>query len=186
MRLVATEYLSLDGVFEEPGHWSIPFFSDDVGQFKYAELQESDALLLGRRTYEGFAAAWPSMEEATGDFGVKMNTMPKYVATSTLEPLDWAGSVRLEGDVVDAVAALKEKPGRDLLLAGSAQLFTTLHNAGLVDVYRMMVHPIVLGSGDRLFLADTDRRTLALTSAKTYESGIVVLEYERAPEGSDA
>src|SRR4051794_5125814 len=113
MRLVATEYLSLDGVFEEPGHWSFPFFSDDVGQFKYAELQSSDALLLGRRTYEGFAAAWPTMEDETGDFGVKMNTMPKYVATSTLESLDWTGSVRLEGDVVNAVAALKDEPGKD-------------------------------------------------------------------------
>jgi dihydrofolate reductase len=179
MRLVATEYLSLDGVFEEPGHWSFPFFGEDVSQFKFAELEASDALLLGRKTYEGFAAAWPTMQ-GTGEFGVKMNTMPKYVATSTLTTLDWAGARRIEGDLVAEVAKLKEQPGKDLLLSGSGQLFTALSNAGLIDVYRLMVHPIVLGAGDRLFVDEADRRTLTLAGSQTFGSGIIVLEYAPA------
>ena len=121
MRLVATEYLSLDGVFEEPGQWSFPFFNDEAGQFKWAELQAADAQLLGRKTYDGFSAAWPKME-GTGEFGVRMNTMPKYIVTSTLEKLEWPGSKPVKGDVAAEVRKLKETPGRDLLLAGSGQL----------------------------------------------------------------
>jgi dihydrofolate reductase len=169
--------VSLDGVFEEPGRWSLPFFSDDVAQFKYAELQASDALLLGRKTYEGFAAAWPTMQD-TGDFGDKMNSMPKYVVTSTLDNLEWTGSERLQGDVLEAVRELKAQPGRDLLLAGSGELFATLSNADLIDVYRLMVHPIVLGAGPRLFAEGISRRTLRMTAAKVYEAGVVVVEYE--------
>ena len=99
MRLVATEYVSLDGVFEEPGHWSMPFFNQEAADFKSAELQASDALLLGRKTYEGFAAAWPTMAD-TGEFGDKMNSMPKYVVSSTLETADWTGSSLIKGDVI--------------------------------------------------------------------------------------
>ncbi len=176
MRLVATEYLSLDGVFEEPGRWSFPFFSDDASQFKLDELQASDALLLGRTTYQGFAAAWPTME-GTGDFGVKMNTMPKYVVSSTLKSADWSGSILVTGDAVAEVTRLKDQPGGDLLLAGSAQLFAALSNAGLIDVYRLMVHPIVLGNGRRLFTDGVDETTLTLTSARSLASGVVVLEY---------
>lgn len=181
MRLVATEYLSLDGVFEEPGKWSFPFFSEDVGRFKYDELQASDALLLGRTTYDGFAGAWPTMQGA-GDFGVKMNSMPKYVVTSSSEGLSWSGTVALKGDVAAEVGKLKGQPGGDLLLAGSAQLFEALSNAGLIDIYRLMVHPIALGAGQRLFRETAQRRTLGLLSARTYDSGVVVLEYERAQE----
>src|SRR5438132_4037838 len=125
MRLVATEYLSLDGVFEEPGHWSNPWFNDEAGQFKWAELQNSDAQLLGRKTYEGFAAAWPTME-GVGEFGVKMNTMPKYVVSSTLKNPAWSGTQVITGGVEDEVRKLKAKPGHDLLLAGSGQLFNAL------------------------------------------------------------
>src|SRR6202011_283126 len=153
MRVVATEYLSLDGVFEEPGRWSGPFFNDEAGKFKWAELQASDALLLGRKTYEGFAAAWPKME-GTGDFGVKMNTMPKYVVSSTLQKADWPGSVLIKGDVAGEVRKLKQTPGKDLLLAGSGQLFNALMRENLIDVYRFMVHPIVLGKGKRLFTGE--------------------------------
>jgi dihydrofolate reductase len=179
MRLVATEYLSLDGVFEEPGHWSGPYFDDQAAQFKFDELNAADAQLLGRVTYEGFAKAWPTME-GTGDFGVKMNTMPKYVVTSTLKQLDWTGSKPISGDVEDEVRKLKAQPGRDLLLAGSGQLFRALSGAGLIDVYRFMVHPVVLGSGKRLFTDDTPKRELKLIDTKTFGKGIVVLEYERA------
>ena len=179
MRLVATEYLSLDGVFEEPGRWSGPYFDDQAGQFKFDELKAADAQLLGRLTYEGFSKAWPTME-GTGDFGVKMNTTPKYVVTSTLKRLDWTGSTRLDGDVEEEVRKLKAQPGRDLLLAGSGQLFRALSRADLIDVYRFMVHPVILGSGKRLFTDDTAKRELTLVDTKTFGKGIVVLELERA------
>jgi dihydrofolate reductase len=177
MRLVATEYLTLDGVFEEPGPWSFPFFDDQAAQFKANELQASDALLLGRVTYEGFARAWPAME-GTGDFGVKMNTMPKYVVSSTLASADWTGSRLVRGDVVEEVHKLKAQQGDDLLLSGSAQLFNAMMNAGLIDRYRFMVHPLVLGEGRRLFATGAARRSLRLVDTKTFSKGIVVVEYE--------
>ena len=177
MRVVATEYLSLDGVFEEPGRWSGPFFNDEAAQFKLRELQASDALLLGRKTYEGFAAAWPSMTD-TGEFGVKMNSMPKYVVSSTLDTLEWSGSRLIRGNVAEEVRKLKEEPGQDLLLSGSAQLFNALEQENLIDLYRFMVHPIVLGKGKRLFADGVDQKTLDLTHTKTFKAGIVILEYE--------
>ncbi|HET9782355.1 MAG TPA: dihydrofolate reductase family protein [Candidatus Dormibacteraeota bacterium] len=179
MRLVATEYISLDGVFEEPGEWSFPYFDEQAAQFKFEELNATDAQLLGRKTYEGFAKAWPTME-GTGDFGVKMNTMPKYVVTSTLKDLDWSGSKRIDGDVEAEVRKLKAQPGGDLLLAGSGQLFRSLSRAKLIDVYRFMVHPLIVGKGKRLFTDDDPREELKLVDTKTFSKGIVVLEYERA------
>jgi len=176
MRLVATEYLSLDGIFEEPGRWSGPFFNDEAGQFKWSELQASDALLLGRNTYEGFAAAWPTMK-GTGEFGEKMNSMTKYVVSSTLDRVDWTGSKLVKGDVVAEVRNLKKEPGHDLLLSGSAKLFNALMRENLIDLYRFMVHPIVLGKGKRLFLAVVDQRVLDLVETKRFGAGIVVLEY---------
>jgi dihydrofolate reductase len=178
MRLVATEYVSLDGVFEEPGHWSGPWFDDDAARFKLDELHSADALLLGRKTYEGFAAAWPTMTDEAG-FAEKMNTMPKYVVSSTLEKADWAGSVLVTGDVLGEVRELKDRPGNDLLLAGSGRLFNALRDANLIDVYRLMVHPIVLGSGPRLF-ADGGSVRLELSNTERFGSGIVILEYTPA------
>jgi dihydrofolate reductase len=176
MRLVATEYVSLDGIFEEPGQWSFPFFNEQAGQFKWRELQASDALLLGRRTYEGFAAAWPTME-GTGEFGEKMNGMPKYVVSSTLKEASWAGSILLKGDLVAEIDKLKAQPGQDLLLSGSGRLMMWLHRAKLIDVYRFMVHPLILGKGARLFEAGIDQTVLELTHHETFDSGIVILEY---------
>jgi len=180
MRLVATEYLSLDGVFEEPGHWSGPWFNDEAGAFKWAEMQNSDAQLLGRKTYEGFASAWPTME-GTGEFGEKMNTMPKYVVSSTLDKAEWTGSKLIKGNVMEEVRKLKLQPGRDLLLAGSGQLFNALVKENLIDVYRFMIHPVILGRGMRLFEDGTARRPLDLKETKRFKSGIVILELEPAP-----
>lgn len=178
MRLVATEYVSLDGVMEEPGQWSFSFFSEDAGKFKYEELFASDALLLGRVTYEGFAAAWPTMT-GTGDFGERMNSMPKYVASRTLKDATWNAKV-LEGDLIEAVKKLKEQPGRDLLLSGSASLFQQLSDANLGDEYRLMVHPIVLGAGKKLFKDGMAKTALKLTETKPLTSGVVVLYYHPA------
>jgi dihydrofolate reductase len=179
MRLVATEYVSLDGVFEEPGHWSGPFFNDEAAQFKLAELQASDALLLGRRTYEGFAAAWPSFTDEMG-FAAKMNSMPKYVVSSTLDRAEWPGSRLIKGNVAEEVRRLKQEPGQDLLLSGSAQLFNALMHEDLIDLYRFMLHPIVLGTGKRLFAEGDDKKALGLAQTKSFSSGIVILEYEPA------
>ena len=181
MRLVATEYISLDGVFEEPGQWSFPFFNDEAAQFKWRELQQSDALLLGRRTYEGFAAAWPTME-GTGEFGEKMNTMPKYVVSSTLDKADWSGSILVKRDLLTEMARLKDQPGHDLLLSGSGRLLSELGRANLVDLYRLMVHPIVLGKGARLFADGVDQAVLRLTHHEAFASGIVILEYQSAEQ----
>ena len=180
MRLVATEYLTLDGVFEEPGRWSGPWFNDEAAQFKFDELNASDAQLLGRKTYEGFAAAWPAMQ-GTGEFGVKMNTMAKYVFSSTLKDPAWSGSAVISGDLATEVRALKARPGRDLILAGSGQLFNALMRLDLIDVYRFMVHPVVLGRGRRLFTDSGAERTLALVSTRTLKTGIVISEYVSAP-----
>ena len=182
MRLVATEYVTLDGIFEEPGQWSFPFFSDEAAQFKWRELQASDALLLGRRTYEGFAAAWPTME-GTGEFGEKMNSMPKYVVSSTLEKTDWTGSILVKGELATEIGKLKDKPGRDLLLSGSGQLLDGLRQASLIDLYRFMVHPIVLGKGARMFADGIDQTVLRLTHHETFDSGVVILEYQPAEPG---
>ncbi len=181
MRLVATEYLSLDGVFEEPGKWSGPWFNDEAGRFKWDELQASDAQLLGRKTYEGFASAWPTME-GTGEFGEKMNTMPKYVVSTTLDKAEWPGSKLIKSNVMDEIRKLKKQPGKDLLLAGSGQLFNALVKENLIDLYRFMVHPVILGRGIRLFDDGAARRPLDLKETKRFASGIVILELEPAQE----
>ena len=179
MRLVATEYVSLDGVFDEPGQWSSPYFNDEAMQFKSDELATADAQLLGRKTYEGFAKAWPTME-GTGDFGVKFNSMPKYVVTATLKKLDWTGSKPVTGDIAAEVRRLKAQPGQDLLLQGSGMLFNFLMRENLIDVYKLMVHPIVIGHGNQLFQGTDQHVPLKLTSSKSFATGIVVLELEPA------
>jgi dihydrofolate reductase len=175
MRLVATEYVSLDGIFDEPGEWSFPYFNEEAMQYKSDELATADAQLLGRKTYEGFAKAWPTME-GTGDFGVKFNSMPKYVVTSTLKKLDWSGSKPISGDIAAEVRKLKKQPGKDLLLQGSGMLFNFLMRENLIDVYKLMVHPVVIGHGNHLF-QDTDGvRKLRVVDSKRFVTGVVTLE----------
>jgi dihydrofolate reductase len=179
MRLVATEYVTLDGIFDEPGEWSFPYFNDEALQFKSDELATADAQLLGRKTYEGFAKAWPTME-GTGDFGVKFNSMPKYVVTSTLDKLEWTGSKPIKGDVIAEVRKLKAQPGQDLLLQGSAMLFNALLRENLIDLYKLMVHPIVIGHGNHLFANTEDQRKLELVKCQRFATGIVVMELKPA------
>jgi len=160
-KLVVTEFITLDGVIEDPGGgeadkfdrggWAFQFERGEQGdKFKLDETLEAEALLLGRVTYEGFAAAWPSMTDEVG-FADKMNTMPKYVLSSTLQDLTWSNSTRLEGDVADEVAKLKEQVAGEILVAGSAMLVQMLIDHDLVDELRLMVFPTVLGKGKRLF-----------------------------------
>jgi dihydrofolate reductase len=178
-KIVATEYVTLDGVMHEPGEWSGPFFNDEAVKFKHDELFASDALLLGRVTYEGFAKAWPTMT-GTGDFGERMNGMPKYVVSTTLTNPEWNNSHVIRANVVEEISKLKQEPGQDILLAGSGVLLHTLMENDLVDEYRLMLHPIVLGSGKRLFQDENQTKTLKLVETKPFASGIVVLTYRPA------
>jgi dihydrofolate reductase len=181
-RVVVSEFISLDGVVEDP-RWTFQFSSDDRDQFKFDELAASDALLLGRVTYEGFAAAWPQMEEQTGEYGAWMNGYPKHVVSRTLEePLGWNNSTLVEGDVAEEVSRLKEQPGKDILIFGSGDLVNTLMQHDLIDEYRLMVFPIVVGSGKRLFDEGGDTKPLQLLGTQTFDSGAIVLTYAPAGE----
>lgn len=175
-RIVVSEFISLDGVIEAPGGgeeykhagWTNGISSgDDGNRFKYEELMEAEVQLFGRVTYEGFAAAWPGMVEATGEFGRKMNDMPKYVISSTLDTAEWNNSTVLNGDVVDEVRRLKQRVDGVILVAGSSQLVRTLLQHDLIDELRLMVHPVVLGSGQRLFGETDDLTRLTLSDSRT-------------------
>jgi dihydrofolate reductase len=187
-RIVVTEFVSLDGVMEDPGGaedfeyggWSFEFSRGDEGdQFKLDEALGSEALLLGRVTYEGFADAWPSRE---GEFADKFNEMPKYVVSSTLADPEWNNSIVLEGDVVDAVSRLRQDLDGDIVVHGSAQLAQTLLDNDLVDELRLMVFPVVLGRGKRLFGETGDKKPLRLVDSKTVGDGVAILVYGRSEE----
>jgi dihydrofolate reductase len=180
-RVVVTEFISLDGVIESPGGgegykhdgWTFAFDTGDEGnQFKVDELMASDAQLLGRVTYEGFAAAWPTME-GTGEFGEKMNAMPKFVVSTTLKDPEWNNTTVLSGDLADEVGKLKQQFDGDILVAGSAQLVQSLLAGGLVDELRLMVFPVVLGAGKRLFASGAD--VTALQLLETRQTGAVAI-----------
>jgi dihydrofolate reductase len=186
-RIVVTEFISLDGVIEDPGGsegtehggWSFKFSDPDGMKYKLDETMEHDAMLLGRVTYEGFAEAWPGRTDEVG-FADKMNSMPKYVVSSTLERADWNNSTVLRGDLAEEVAALKEQPGGDILVAGSASLVQGLTAHGLVDEYRLMMFPIVLGGGKRLFDGVSGAPVLKLADVRQLGSGTLILTYHRA------
>jgi dihydrofolate reductase len=184
--------VTIDGVMTDPGGvgeierggWSNAYFDDELAKYQNDQLFASDALLLGRVTFEGFARAWPSMEEAEGDFAVRMNTLPKFVVSRSLkEPLPWNGTL-LEGDVAEEVAKLKEQQGQDILIYGSRQLVNALHPHGLIDEYRLMVFPVTLGQGKHLFAEGSDKADLTLTDTKTTGSGVVVLTYQPTAAGA--
>jgi len=177
-KVVLTEFITLDGVIEGPDKWSFPYWADEIGKVKYDELFASDAMLLGRVTYEGFAAAWPTME-GTGDFGERMNSLPKHVASRTLRETTWNATV-IEGDVAVAVAALKQQEGQDILVGGSGDLAQTLMEHDLIDEYRLMVYPLVVGSGKRLFREGGPAPKLRLAATQSFSTGVVLLTYEAA------
>ncbi len=183
-KLIVSEFLSLDGVMEDPGGsegskhggWSFKFNDPEGMRFKLEEVMACDAMLLGRVTYEGFAAAWPSMKDEVG-FAEKMNGMAKLVVSSTLAEASWSNSSVIDGDLRDAVQALKSKDGGDVLVAGSATLARWLLAEGLIDELRLMVHPIVLGSGKRLFGELDEPAAFELAQAQPLASGSVILTY---------
>jgi dihydrofolate reductase len=170
-------YVSLDGVVENPA-WTGPYWNDELSDLQADYLYSSDALVLGRVTYEGFAASWPAMEESTGEFGKKMNSMPKYVASTTVEHAEWNASI-IEGDLGTEVTKLKEQPGGDLLIYGSGDLVDELTRLGLIDEYRFMIHPVLVGVGKRLFNRITET-PLRLLDSVTTATGVVVATYALA------
>jgi dihydrofolate reductase len=189
MRVVAAEYVSVDGRMEmedpdrrqeEPGGWTAPFWNDALAKLQHEQLFASDGLLLGRVTFLSFAAVWPSVTDEDG-FADRMNSLPKYVASRTLEePLNWNGTL-LQGGLTEAVEGLKEQTGRDLLIYGSGEIFNALARNRLIDEYRLMVHPIVLGKGKLLFADEVDRSGLVLADVHKTEKGVVTLIYQQAP-----
>ena len=163
-RVVVSEFVTLDGVVEDPS-WTFQFQGEEQENVKFDELAASDALLLGRTTYEAFAAAWPQMAEQTGEYGAMMNGYRKHVASTTLKgPLEWNASL-IEGDLAEEVLKLKQQPGKDILVFGGADLVYTLTRHDLVDEYRLMVFPVVVGSGKRLFSEESGTKVLRLVDA---------------------
>ncbi len=185
-KLVVTEFVTLDGVFQDPGGgdktpiggWSFQVNRGPEGdKFKFDELMASDALLLGRLTYEGFAAAWPSIRDEAG-FADRMNGLPKYVVSTTLQRAGWNNSTIVKSNVYEQVRQLKARTNRDILVAGSGRLVQTLMDNDLVDEYRLMVYPVILGSGKRLFPDGSKRTALRLVESKAVGDGILILTYQ--------
>jgi dihydrofolate reductase len=186
-KIIVSEYVTLDGVMEDPGGgektgnggWSFKFWTEEASNFKHDELFASDGLLLGRVTYQGFAAAWPTMQ-GTGDYGERMNSFPKFVVSTTLQALAWNNSTLIKQNIAEEIAKLKRQPGQDILVFGSGALIQTLIKHHLVDQYRLMIHPIVIGGGKRLFREGIERQALKLADTKSFSSGVTVLTYEVA------
>jgi len=185
-RIVVTEYISVDGVVEAPSGteafervgWTDDFSRGPEGDaFKVDETMASDALLLGRRTYDEFARVWPHVP---GEFADRFNTMPKYVVSSTLESPEWSNTTVLRGNVVDEVTKLKDRYGRDIVVHGSPQLAQTLIEHDLVDELRLMTYPVIVGAGKRLFAETSGKKNLRLVETRTFGDGVTVLVYRPA------
>jgi dihydrofolate reductase len=190
-RIVVTEFVSLDGVMEAPGGgeeyrhagWTFQIARGDEGdRFKLDEALDAEALLLGRVTFQGFAEAWPTRG---GEFADKFNAMPKYVVSSTLDKPEWNNSTVIRGDVGEAVSKLRREIDGDIVVHGSAQLVQTLLERDLVDELRLMVFPVVLGHGKRLFGETSDKKPLRLVDSKTVGEGVAILIHQPARDGTD-
>ena len=183
-KIVVSEFVSLDGVMEGPGPkdpfqhagWTMPYGNEQFMKFKFDELMASSILLLGRVTYNGFAAAWPQVKDETG-FAAKMNSMPKYVVSTTLGNAEWNNSHIIKGDAAGEILKLKQSSADDILVAGSGTLVHTLTENNLVDEYRLLIYPVILGSGLRLFKEGV-KANLKLISADAFKTGVVSMRYE--------
>jgi dihydrofolate reductase len=189
--IIVSEFITLDGVIEAPGRenslgeqsgWSFPLFNEEIVQFKKDDLFASDALLLGRVTYQIHASSWPSTKDEGLLEGLagRMNSIPKYVVSSTLENLEWNNSRLIKGDILEEIKKLKREISRNILIDGGSDLVNLLRQHDLVDEYRLLVHPIVLGKGKRLFREGGPSRELRLREARTLSSGVVALVYQPA------
>ena len=176
-KLIVYEYVTLDGVMEAPEKWQFPFLNDEVAEVIQSQIMDADAILLGRVTYDIFAASWPT--RTNNEFGVadKLNSMPKFVVSSTLDRADWNHSTLIRGNVVEEINKLKQQPEGTIAIIGSARLIQSLVEYDLVDEYQLMVHPVVLGSGKRLF-PEGINLDLRLANANAFSSGVVLLRYQ--------
>jgi dihydrofolate reductase len=177
-KVVASELVSLDGVVESPEDWQLPYFNDEMGEEIGAAMAAADAMLLGRVTYEEWAVFWPSQSGEDQPFADYMNNTPKFVVSTTLqEPLGWNNSTLVKGNVTEEIDKLKRQPGKDIGISGSGTLVGSLLQADLLDELRVMVHPVVVGSGKRLFEEGGDQKTLELVDSKTFSTGVLYLTY---------
>lgn len=175
-KIIVSTYVSLDGIIENP-MWTMPYWNDDIAKFQYADLFASDALLLGRATYQGFAEAWPP-RAGLDEFADRINNMPKYVASKTLQTAEWNATI-IQGDIVETLAALKQQPGQNILKYGGGELLYTLLKHNLLDELHLLIYPVVVGNGARLF-PDESQAALKLVETKTFASGVVALIYQPA------
>jgi dihydrofolate reductase len=172
-KIVVAEFVSADGIIENPA-WTFPFWTDSIADYKSPEVVESDALLLGRTTYQGFAGAWPDHPEE-GDYKDRMNSMPKHVVTTTLSELEW-NATRIEGDLAEGIAKLRAE--QNLLVFGSGTLVSLLRANQLVDEYRLVIYPVLLGKGLRLFENVDAEDTLELASSEVLDNGVILATYK--------
>ena len=193
MKLIVGMFLSLDGVMQAPGGpdedrdsgfdlggWLVPYADEDMGKFMVDSITSTDALLLGRKTYEIFAAHWPLVTDENDPIATKLNSMPKFVASHTLDKVEWNNSTLLDGEIVEAVAGLKGQPGGTIQTQGSGELIQTLMRHDLVDEYRLLVYPVVLGTGKRLFREGNVPAALRLVDTRITSTGVAMHTYERA------
>ena len=180
-KIVAGLFISLDGVIESPQDWHFPYFNDEMGNVVTEQVDASDTMLLGRVTYESFAAYWPQ-QGSDVPLADRMNSVPKLVVSSTLDTVDdWQNSTLIQGDVVAALTAIKEQPGANISIVGSPTLVRTLLRDGVLDELDLLVHPIVVGKGQRLFPEGSDMQGLELVRSETLKTGVVRLVYRAAP-----
>jgi dihydrofolate reductase len=181
-KLVATELVSVDGVFEAPEEWAFAYANEEMNEANAAGMAASDAMLLGRVTYEGLSAFWPKQPAGTPMVDY-INGVRKYVVSGTLEePLGWNNSTLIEGDVAESIAELKRQPGKDIGIIGSGELVRSLLKEGLLDELTLVVHPVILGGGKRLFEDGEERKALELVESKTFGTGVLYLTYRPADE----
>ncbi len=186
-KVVASELVSLDGVMESPEKWSFQFHNDEMAEANEAGMAEADAMLLGRVTYQEFASYWPYQNSADQPFTDYLNNTPKFVVSTTLEePLEWQNSTLIQENVAEEIAKLKRQPGKDIGIVGSGTLVRSLLRDDLLDELSLMVHPIVLGSGKRLFEEGGDQKTLELVDSKTFSTGVVYLTYRSARDEGES
>jgi dihydrofolate reductase len=180
-KVVASEFVSLDGVVESPDKWHFPYFNDEMGDAIGAAMAASDAMLMGRVLYEEWAAFWPKQDPDENPVAAQMNGVRKYVVSTTLEePLEWQNSTLIGDNVAEEISRLKEQPGKDISISGSPTLVRSLLADGLLDELRLMLHPIVVGSGKRLFEDGGDQKALQLVDSKTFSTGVLYLTYQPA------
>ncbi len=185
-KVIVSEFVSLDGVMESPDKWHFPYFNDEMGQAVGLAMAESDAMLMGRVLYEEWAAFWPNQDPDENPFAARMNGVRKYVVSTTLEePLGWQNSTLIGDNVAEEISRLKEQPGKDISISGSGTLVQSLLRDDLIDELRLMVHPIVVGSGKRLFTDEGDSKPLGLVGSKTFGTGVLYLTYRPARDEAE-